>query len=149
MSFNSLNKDELAKVAEFFQKDVVAANEDKGPSKNELLAALASDADGSDPVSWEDYNDIYLKAEKPEVTEEEKPEPKVEAKSKPVEDKKDTSNHVLIKYKRNNPTFEIVGYTFTTRHPFASVPPEVAEYLVRNIEGFSLALPSEVTDYYG
>lgn len=59
MSFESLNKDELAKVAEFFQKDILVADEDKGPTKKELIASLASDAD-SEAVSWEDYKTLYL-----------------------------------------------------------------------------------------
>lgn len=151
MSFKNLTSDELAEVAEFFVVDVEAAGEK--PTKKELLAALSS---GDEPVTWEQYNDIYLKAkasgmDKNAQVEKEKEETAKDAeeasKTKPAEPK-DTSNYVLIKYDRQNPTFEVVGYSFTRRHPFASVPPETAEYLVRNIEGFRLALPSEVADYY-
>ena len=60
MSFESLNKDELVKVNEFFAKDVEAADPEKGPTKKELIAALAS---GDDPVSWDDYKDIYLESD--------------------------------------------------------------------------------------
>lgn len=146
MSFQSLNKDELQAVAEFFAVDVVTSEEDKEPTKKELLASLAS---GDDPVTWEQYKEIYLVAKE---TGNDKPvEEKAEVESEPdepVEDKYADSETVLIKYERKNPTFEILGYTFTNRHPYASVPEPVAEHLVRNVKGFRLALGSEVRDYY-
>lgn len=143
MSFNKLNVDELKAVAEFFAVDVTVANEEHGPTKKELLAALA---EGDDPVSWDDYKDIYQTAQK-----DAKPQgPDLTAtdvkKEEPV--KKDTSNYVLVKFERRNPRYDILGYTFTKDHPFHSVEPEVAEYLIRNVEGFRLAMPSEVADYY-
>lgn len=145
MSFSTLKVEDLKKVADFFVVDVEAADPEKGPTKKELLAALAS---GDDPVTWDQYKDIYLKAvetgnAEPEETEEED-EPVVEKKV----DKYADSDKVLIKYERKNPSYEILGYTFTTRHPYATVPAEVAEHLVRKVEGFRLALPSELTDYY-
>lgn len=149
MSFKNLNVDELKDVAEFFVVDVEAADPEKGPSKKELLAALAS---GDDPVTWDQYKDIYVKAK--EAGNDKAPtESGVDLTNAAAEEEEkveavDTSDYVLIKYDRKNPTYQVVGYTFTRRHPFASVPPEVAEYLVRQIEGFRLALPSEVTDYY-
>lgn len=149
MSFKNLNVDELKDVAEFFVVDVEAADPEKGPSKKELLAALAS---GDDPVTWDQYKDIYVKAK--EAGNDKAPtESGVDITNAAAEEEEkveavDTSDYVLIKYDRKNPTYQVVGYTFTRRHPFASVPPEVAEYLVRQIEGFRLALPSEVTDYY-
>ena len=67
---------------------------------------------------------------------------------KPTVDKYADSEKVLIKYERRNPTYEILGFTFTKRHPYAMVPTEVADYLVRKADGFRLALPSELTDFY-
>ena len=157
MSFQNLKVDELKKVAEFFAVDVEPADADKGPTKKELLAALS---DGDDPVTWEQYNDIYLKAvadgqdttKGAEEAEKSDKKDKAEAKDEPVEEKKvserDSEDQVLVKYERKNPTFEVVGYTFTQKHPFKSVPASVAEHLVRNVEGFRVALPSEVTEYY-
>lgn len=145
MSFSTLKVEDLKKVAEFFVVDVEAADEDKGPTKKELLAALSA---GDDPVTWDQYKEIYLPAveagnDKPVEDEDDDVEPA----PAPV-DKYADSEKVLIKYERKNPTFEILDFTFTTRHPFASVPAEVAEHLVRNVEGFRLALPSELKDYY-
>lgn len=158
MSFQNLNKEELAEVAEFFVVDVEAADEENGPTKKELIAALAA---GDEPVSWDDYKDTFLAAKEagtaeapkgveslPDTDDEDSEEiatPKKAGKPEPV----DKSDHVLVKYQRKNPTWEVVGYTFTAKHPFASVPAEVAEYLIRQQEGFRLALPSEVTEYYG
>lgn len=141
MSFNSLKKDELAKVAEFFVVDVEAADPEKGPSKKELLAALAA---GDDPVTWDQYKEVYLEAN-PEVEEKQTPL----APSVPVANPAPQEDSVPIRYIGNNGTLEVVGYTFTQAHPFASVPAPVAEYLVLKVEGFRMALPSEVADYYG
>lgn len=142
MSFQSLNKDELAAVAEFFVVDVDVADAEKGATKKELLAALAS---GDEPVTWDQYREIYLKA----VADAKPAAPKAEPTTEVVErEPVDESDYVLIKYERRNPTWEAVGYTFTRRHPFKSVPAEVAEYLVLKQEGFRLALAKEVSDYY-
>ena len=149
MSFQQLNKDELADIAEFFVVDVEAADAEKGPTKKELLAALAA---GDEPVTFDQYKEIYLAAkasETPEVVEQNSEELHEPAPvNEPAEDV-DTSDYVLVKFEGKNPTMEVVGYTFTVRHPFQSVPPRVAEYLVRNQPAFRLAMPSEVTDYYG
>lgn len=155
MSFQSLNKEELESVAEFFAVDVEAADEEKGATKKEILASLAA---GDDPVTWEQYKEIYLVAKGNEPVEApvEEPAPKVE---KPVDraeppvissddDDEEVGNNVLVKYERHNPTYEIVGYHFSVKHPFKSVPQEVAEHLIRNAEGFRLALPSEALDFY-
>lgn len=145
MSFSNLNKEELLEVAEYFVVDVEAEDPEKGPTKKEIVAALGA---GDDPVTWEDYkeakdNGAFAKEDDEEsVAEVEKP------KAKPVEPV-DTSNYLPIKFVGNNPTFEIVGYTFTKAHPYAVLPPEVAEYLITKVEGFRQALPSEIAEYYG
>lgn len=155
MAFESLNKEELTKVAEFFAKDVVAADEDD-PSKKELIAALESgdpdaETDGDKPVTWDDYKNIYKPAaeanevkannDAPELTD--VPEPEVVE-----ETEEDDENKVLVKFERKNPRFDIRGYTFTQGHPFHQVDEKTAEYLVRNVDGFRLAMPSEVADFY-
>lgn len=154
MSFQNLNAAELKEVAEFFAVDVIAANEDK-PTKKELVAALAA---GDKPVTWDDYKDVFLVAKEtgqdkaPEVKAAEaaaKSEP--DPKPRPVEEVKPVENEeerVLVKYERQNPSYEILGFTFTQKHPFKAVPISVAEHLIRNVEGFRLALPSEAVDYY-
>lgn len=162
MSFESLNKDELTKVAEFFLKDVEAADDEKGPTKKELVAALAA---GEDPVSWEDYKNVYLESDvkkaedSAEVNEEEArlaaeadPDEPVdedtdEAPAEPVEDE-EAEDEILIKMERRNGTYETHGLRFTKAHPYKSVPASVAESIITKEDGFRIALPSEVKDYY-
>lgn len=141
--FNSLKVNELKAIAEFFVVDVVAANPDK-PGKAELVAALES---GDDPVTWEQYETIFLPAQR---TADEPAGPDLTAKKEKSEKPKviDTSNYVLIKMERRNPRYDIAGLSFTKEHPYHSVDPETAEFIVRNIEGFRLAMPSELADYY-
>lgn len=157
MSFQNLKVEELVKVAKHFNVDVVTAEKDKEPTKKELLAALAA---GDDPVTWDDYKEYYVPAQKSENTHVEpvngedeeaqarKAEEAVAEVEEPAQDE-NTEEHVLVKYERKNPSYQVVGYSFSIRHPFQSVPVSVAEYLIRQQEGFRLALPSEVTDYYG
>jgi hypothetical protein len=178
--FDKLNKPDLEELVEFFNKDVKAADPEK-PVKAELVAALESDKDGTDPVTWEDYEEIYLpakqsgqvkskevlkqeaaaeKARKEAEAEEDKDEAAAaeddveavekaeEAEDHRVETEEDEEDEALVKYERKNPTWEAAGYTFTQKHPFASVPVSVAEFLITKQKGFRLALPSEVTEYY-
>jgi len=145
MAFKDLNVEELQSVANFFAVEVEKADEKKSATKAELIAALNA---GDDPVTWEQYETIYLEAKADNQLEsDEDAEELVERDPVEVEPI-DTSNYVLVKYERNNPYFEAVGYAFNKRHPFASVPPEVATHLVRNVGGFRLALPDELADYY-
>lgn len=158
MSFENLNKDELTKVAKFFNKEIVVADEEKGPSKKELIAALVADG-ATGPVSWDDYKNVYLgpetdndgedKPDEPEADEpvEDSPEPE-EEKSAPVEGGEPSGNMVLIKMERKNATFDIRGMRFSKEHPYRSVEAEVAEEIIENVPGFRMALPSEVRDYY-
>lgn len=145
MSFKDLNEEELKDVAEFFVVEVVSSKDT--PTKKEYLAALSA---GDDPVTWEQYNEIYLPAKAAGQFENQEEEVPVGAESTDGDAEIiDDSDFVLIKYERNNPSFEILGYRFLKRHPFASVPEDVAEYLIRKEEGFRLALPSELKEYYG
>lgn len=139
-----LKVDELKKVAEFFAVEVEGANPEKGPSKNELLAALAAE---EKPITFEDYQEIYLKANPPQV------DNVVDLTAiKPVEKEEtkvaDDEPRILIKMERANGRYDILGYTFTKDHPFHNVRQSDAEYIVRTIEGFRLAMPSELSDYY-
>jgi hypothetical protein len=144
MDFKRLNVDELKDLAEFYVIDVTAVDENK-PSKKELLTAIAT---AEDPITDEDY--AAFKADR------EKPVEKVvvddlndveDVPAEPAEEV-DRSNWVLVKFIGKNPRLDVLGYTFLGRHPFQSVPPEVAEHLILHREGFRLALPSELTDYY-
>ena len=152
MSFQNLNKEELADIVEFFVLDVEVANPEKGATKKELLAALAA---GDEPVTQEDY-DTYLAA-KASGTDKSREEKLEEAAKKDTPDEadepeeaepEDKSDWVLVKMERKNASYETSGFRFSQAHPFNSVPPHVAKYLVTKLGGFRLALSDEVTDYY-
>jgi hypothetical protein len=157
MALKDLKADELKEVAEYFVVDVPAADEEN-PTKKELLAALAS---GDDPVSWNDYNELFLpnkakfeaalaeEKEEREELEEAAKKAAEEAAAKESVEEEDTSNYMVVKYNRKNPRFDVAGMTFTKAHPYRSVHPDTAAYLIRNVDGFTLALPEEVADYYG
>jgi len=177
MSLQNLNKGELQEVADFFAIEVEAADDEKGPTKKELLAALAS---GDEPVTDKDYKEVFLKAKEtgkdkaPEVKRQEAIEAAAEkAKAKDDEKAADAAESsksneeekapegeeksadaeqeelTLVRYERKNPTYEIHGHRFTKAHPFSSVPVSIAERLIKeDPRGFRLALPSEAADYY-
>jgi hypothetical protein len=148
MSFKTLTAEELANVAEFFVVDVEVADPEKPANKKELLAALAA---GDEPVTWEQYNDIYLVAKEREAAAKAPVAPAPEVVTEVVvvpAEPVDTTDYILVKMDRHNFRYDIRGYSFTKKHPFQSVAPADAEYIIRNVEGFRQALPSEVTDYY-
>lgn len=152
MSFQSLRVAELKQVVDFFVKDVEVANEDKGPTKKELLAALASD-DGQGPVTWEEYEETYLpakQAEEAQKSEDVEDDPVVETPKAPSPDDEDSDvEKVLVAYTGQNPRWDVIGFTFIKQHPFHSIPLAKAEWLIKNQpDRFRLAMPSEVTDYY-
>ncbi len=130
MSFADMKQPELKIVAEEFGVDIP-----KGFVKNEKIIELLQ-ADGVTFDQWQ-----RLKGEP--VEEEVVEQPKEEIKVKDV-----TKTQVLIKMTRENGTFEDRGYRFTKSHPFVAVSEDDAEYFVNAYEGFRVALPSEVKEYY-
>lgn len=154
MSFQNLKKEELEDIAKFFVLDVEVADPEKGATKKELLAALAA---GDEPVTQEDY-ETYLAA-KASGSDKSKEEKLAEAAAKDAADDSeeeedaeeepvDKSDWVLVKMERKNASYETDGFRFAQVHPFNSVPPHVAKYLVTKVGGFRVALPDEVNDYY-
>jgi hypothetical protein len=159
MSFQNLKVDELKELAEFYTVEVKPADEEHGPTKKELLAALAEEE-----VTKEDY-DTFVAAKnagtdksKEEKLEEKRkeaeekveaaPEAEGEEEVEEIPEPEDKSDWVLVKMERKNASFETAGFRFSKAHPFSSVPPHVAKYLVQKVKGFRVALPDEVTDYY-
>jgi hypothetical protein len=50
---------------------------------------------------------------------------------------------------RANFRYDIMGYTFTKEHPFVAMHKDSAQQIFDIEEGFRLATPKEVQDYYG
>jgi hypothetical protein len=49
---------------------------------------------------------------------------------------------------RENFRFDIIGFTFTKEHPFIAMTEENAQEIFDKEEGFRLATPKEVQEYY-
>jgi hypothetical protein len=151
MTFKTLTAEELADVADFFVVDVENPNPEKPLTKKVLLAALS---EGEQPVTWEDYETIYLVAKEREAAAKATPAPEVAPPEQVVEVVPtapvvvDKSDWILVKMDRQNFRYDIRGYSFTKKHPFQALAPQDAEYVISNVEGFRQALPSEVQDYY-
>lgn len=55
----------------------------------------------------------------------------------------------LIKMERENVRYDTRGYTFTKDAPFALVRAKDADFILEKEEGFRMATPSELREYYG
>jgi len=80
-------------------------------------------------------------AEVPEETEE-------VVKQKPQDLKKQSKDKVLVKMERHNPSYQTYGHTFTREHPFIAMSEKDAQLIFDNEEGFRMATPKEVQDFY-
>jgi hypothetical protein len=130
MSFETLKLAELKKVAEDFAVDI-----DGIKNKDGIIAALAEEG-----VTWSVYSKTLQDIE--ENTEEIEVLPKFDPK---VEQPEDT---VLVRMTRANYRYDIMGYTFTKDHPFVAMSKEKAQGIFDKEEGFRLATPAEVQDFY-
>ena len=132
MSFETLKVAELRKIADDFAVDT-----DGLKNKNDIIAALAEEG-----VTWSVYNKTINKIE--EETEDMLEEilPKFDPKAEQPE------NTVLVRMTRDNFRYDIMGFTFTKEHPFVALVSEKAQEIFDKEEGFRLANPKEVQDYY-
>lgn len=130
MSFDTLKVSELKQIAEDFGVEV----EDlKG--KKDILAALADEG-----VTWAVY----------EKTIKDVDDAKEEVEDLPKFDPNKTQDKdtVLVRMTRANFRYDIMGYTFTKDHPFVAMKEEDAQAIFDKEEGFRLATPKEVQDFY-
>jgi hypothetical protein len=132
MSFETLKISELKKIAEDFAVDA-----DGLKTTADIVAALAEEG-----VTWSVYNSTIKKIE--EESEDMSVEilPKFDPKAAQPE------NTVLVRMTRENFRFDIMGVTFTKEHPFVAVSEDVAQEIFDKEEGFRLASPREVQEYY-
>jgi hypothetical protein len=130
MSFETLKLSEIKKIAEDFGVDIEAIK-----SKNDIIAALAEEG-----VTWS----IYQKTIKDvaDATEEIEVLPKFDAK------KSQDKDSVLVRMERANHRYDAMGFTFTSTHPFVAMSEEQAQEIFDREEGFRLATPKEVQDFY-
>ena len=131
MSFDTLKIAELKKIAEDF-----GVSTDELKNKNDVIAALAEEG-----VTWA----VYQKTIKDvEDNLEEAPEP--QAKFDPK--KEISEDDVLVRMTRANFRYDILGFTFTKDHPFVAMNKDQAQAIFDKEEGFRLANPKEVQEFY-
>jgi hypothetical protein len=130
MSFETLKLSEIKKIAEDFGVDIQALK-----SKNDIIASLAEEG-----VTWSIYQktikDIEDNKEEIEVL------PRFDAK------KSQDKDSVLVRMERANHRYDAMGFTFTSTHPFVAMSEEQAQEIFDREEGFRLATPKEVQDFY-
>jgi len=132
MSFETLKVSELKKIAEDFAVDT-----DGLKNKADIIAALAEEG-----VTWSVYNKTIEKMEEDEEDMSVEVLPKFDPKAEQPEDT------VLVRMTRDNFRYDIMGYTFTKEHPFVAMNKEDAQKIFDKEEGFRLATPKEVQEYY-
>lgn len=131
MSFDTLKISELKKIAEDF-----GVSTDQLKNKNDVIAALTEEG-----VTWA----VYQKTVKDiEDNLEEAPEP--QAKFDPK--KEISEDSVLVRMTRANFRYDILGFTFTKEHPFVAMKKNQAQAIFDKEEGFRLANPKEVQEFY-
>ena len=135
MSFDVMKIDELKKVAEGFGVDL-----DGAKNKVEILSVLLEEG-----VTFDMYNK-FVEAEREQIEEPERVEEVV--KQKPQDLKKQNKDKVLIKMERHNFTYQTYGHSFSKDHPFIAMSEKDAQTIFDNEQGFRMATPKEVQEFY-
>jgi len=131
MSFDTLKVAELRLIAEEFAVETEGLK-----NKQDIIAALAEEG-----VTYAVYEKTLKDVE----------DAKEEIEVLPVFDPKAerTEDTVLVMMTRANFRYDIMGHTFTQEHPFVAMHKDAAQEIFDKEEGFRLATPKEVQDYYG
>jgi hypothetical protein len=131
MSFDTLKVGELKAIAEDFAVETEGLK-----NKQEIIAALSEEG-----VTYAVYAKTLKDVE----------DAKEEIEILPVFDPKAerTEDTVLVRMTRANFRYDILGHTFTQDHPFVAMHKDAAQEIFDIEEGFRLATPKEVQDYYG
>jgi hypothetical protein len=131
MSFDTLKVGELKAIAEDFAVETEGLK-----NKQDIIAALSEEG-----VTYAVYAKTLKDVE----------DAKEEVEILPVFDPKAerTEDTVLVRMTRANFRYDILGHTFTQEHPFVAMHKDAAQEIFDIEEGFRLATPKEVQDYYG
>jgi hypothetical protein len=132
MSFETLKVSELKKIADDFGVEI-----ENLKSKADIIAALSEEG-----VTWSVYDKTTkaLEDEAEDISEEVLP------KFDPKKDQ--TEDTVLVRMDRANFRYDILGHTFTREHPFVAMNKDQAQAIFDKEEGFRLATPKEVQEFY-
>lgn len=131
MSFETMKVSDLKKVAEDFGVDI-----NNLKNKTDIIAALSEEG-----VTWAVY-------QKTVETLEEETEDMSEQTIVRNEKKEQSGEDVLVKMERNNFRYDILGFSFTKEHPFVAMSQDKAQQIFDKEDGFRLATPKEVQEYY-
>ena len=131
MSFDTLKVKDLKALAADFAVDV-----DGLKNKADVIAALTEEG-----VTWSVYQGTLKNIENSKEDADEIL-PRLDPNQKLDEDM------VLVKMDRPNARYDALGFTFTKDHPFVAMKPDVAQEIFDKEEGFRLATPREVQEYY-
>jgi hypothetical protein len=131
MSFDTLKVKDLKSLAADFAVD---ANGLK--NKAEIIAALSEEG-----VTWSVYQSTLKNIENAKEDSDEVL-PRLDPNQKLDEDM------VLVKMDRANYRYDALGFTFTQAHPFVAMKPDAAQEIFDKEDGFRLATPREVQEYY-
>ena len=129
MSFDTLKVAELKVIATDFAVDTEGLK-----NKKDIIAALAEEG-----VTWSVYQSTV------EAIERDTEEIEILPKFDPKAQAEDT---LLVRMTRDNHRYDIHGYTFTKDHPFVAMSEDDAQKIFDTEEGFRLATPKEVQDFY-
>ncbi|MFZ9740588.1 MAG: hypothetical protein ACO3DP_01215 [Candidatus Nanopelagicaceae bacterium] len=132
MSFETLKVSELKKIAEDFAVEI-----DGLKNKADIIAALSDEG-----VTWTVYQKTVEDIQESIEADEYEILPKFDMK------KAQEADTVLVKMTRANFRYDVEGYTFTKDHPFVAMSEEDAQLIFDKEEGFRLATPKEVQEYY-
>jgi hypothetical protein len=131
MSFETLKLNELREVADSFGVDLAGAK-----TKKQVISSIEEEG-----VSFDLYQKFY-NAEKDDSYIE------AEIVSNPVGPRANADDVVLVKMERSNPTYQTAGFTFTREHPFVPMTSFQAQLIFDLEQGFRLATPREIQEYY-
>ena len=131
MSFDTLKVKDLKALAADFAVDV-----DGLKNKADIIASLSEEG-----VTWSVYQGTLKNIENAKEDSDEIL-PRLDPNQKLDEDM------VLVKMYRPNYRYDALGFTFTLEHPFVAMKPDVAQEIFDKEEGFRLATPREVQEYY-
>jgi len=131
MSFDTLKVKDLKALAADFAVDV-----DGLKNKADIIASLSEEG-----VTWSVYQGTLKNIENAKEDSDEIL-PRLDPNQKLDEDM------VLVKMDRSNYRYDALGFTFTQAHPFVAMKPDAAQEIFDKEEGFRLATPREVQEYY-
>ena len=132
MSFETLKVSELKKIAEDFGVEI-----DGVKNKADIISALSEEG-----VTWAVYDKTVKKMEEEAEDMSVEVLPRLDPKKELAEDT------VLVRMTRENYRYDIMGHTFTKDHPFVAMHKDDAQKIFDKEEGFRLATPKEVQEFY-